>query len=118
MADVELRELQLFLVLAEELHFGRTAERLGLRARERGAGPSLVRVGLLNAASGVTVLNRAIRRFERLHPGGTVRLAAAPFTDRLGPSRRGEVDLAVTRLPLRQPDIELARCSSNTTRAW
>lgn len=161
MAEVELRELQVFLVLAEELHFGRTADRLGLtasrvsqsvralerklggprlfdrtsrvvtltaagtalrrelapalhsldevvlRARERGAGPGVVRVGLLNAASGVTVLNRAIRRFEGLHPGGTVRLAAAPFTDRLGPLRRGEVDLAVTRLPLRQPDIEV-----------
>jgi DNA-binding transcriptional LysR family regulator len=30
MADIELRELTLFMVLAEELHFGRTAERLGL----------------------------------------------------------------------------------------
>jgi DNA-binding transcriptional LysR family regulator len=161
MADVELRELQLFLVLAEELHFGRTAERLGLtasrvsqtvralerklgghrlfdrssrvvtltdagtalrrdltpalasldavvlRARERAAGPGLVRVGLLNAASGGTVLNRAIKCFESLYPGGTVRLAASPFTDRLGPLRRGDVDLAVTRLPLRQPDIEV-----------
>jgi DNA-binding transcriptional LysR family regulator len=28
--DVEMREPRVFLTLAEELHFGRTAERLGL----------------------------------------------------------------------------------------
>src|SRR5690349_22405787 len=52
MADVDLRELRLFLVLCEELHFGRTAERLGLttsrvsqtvRALERKLGDRLFR---------------------------------------------------------------------------
>lgn len=47
MPDIDLRELRLFLVLGEELHFGRTADRLGvttsrvsqtLRALERKLG--------------------------------------------------------------------------------
>lgn len=159
MPDVEMRELRLFLVLAEELHFGRTAERLGLTtsrvsqvlstlerklggqplfhrtsrvvdlteagralraelgpavagvdlvvrtARFRSAGPGVVRVGLLNAASGVDVLSRAITRFERTYAGAGVQLSTTPFDDRLGPLRRREIDLVVTRLPLDQPDV-------------
>lgn len=159
MPDIELRELRVFLVLAEELHFGRTAQRLGLttsrvsqtvRALERklggqelfrrtsrvvqlteagsalyaelrpavnglervlrtatfrGTGPGVVRVGLLNAASGVDVLSRAIEQFETTYAGATVQLSTTPFNDRLGPLRRREVDLVVTRLPLDQPDI-------------
>ncbi len=159
MAEIELREIRLFLVLAEELHFGRTAERLGLttsrvsqllrtlerklggrqlfertsrrvsltpegvtlrdelgvavrslddtldRARARGAGPGLIRVGVLNAASGSAVLNEAITRFEATYDGASVRLTTTPFDDRLGPLRRREVQLSVTRLPLDQPDV-------------
>jgi DNA-binding transcriptional LysR family regulator len=164
MPDVEMRELRLFLVLAEELHFGRTAERLGLTtsrvsqvlsalerklggqllfnrtsrvveltdagralyaelvptvagldrvlrtARFRSSGPGVVRVGLLNAASGVDVLSRAIERFEATYPGATVQLSTTPFNDRLGPLRRREIDLVVTRLPLDQPTSSSARC--------
>ncbi len=161
MADIEVREIRVFLVLAEELHFGRTGDRLGLttsrvsqslralerklggralfdrtsrvvtlthagealrtelgpalasvddvleRARVRGGGPGQVRVGILNAASGSAVLNEAVRRFETTYDGASVRLITTSFGDRLGALRRREVDLAVTRLPLDQPDIEI-----------
>lgn len=159
MPEVELREVRLFLVLAEELHFGRTAERLGLttsrvsqtlralerklggsplfrrtsrvvqlteagrelhaelgpvvasldgvlrKARARGRGPGVVRVGLLNAVSGVDVLSRAIERYEAVYVGAKVQLTTTPFDDRLGPLRRREVDLVVMRLPVDQPDV-------------
>ena len=51
------------------------------------------------------VLSRAFERFEVAYAGATVQLNTTPFGDRLGPLRRREVDLVVTRLPLDQPDI-------------
>jgi DNA-binding transcriptional LysR family regulator len=40
-----------------------------------------------------------------MYAGATVQLSTTPFDDRLGPLRRREVDLVMTRLPLDQPDI-------------
>jgi DNA-binding transcriptional LysR family regulator len=62
--DVELRELRVFLVLADELHFGRTAERLGI---SQPAVSEAVRV--LESRLGVKVFERTSRRV-RLTPAG------------------------------------------------
>jgi DNA-binding transcriptional LysR family regulator len=62
--DVELRELRIFLVLADELHFGRTAGRLGV---SQPAVSEAVRV--LESRLGVKVFDRTSRRV-RLTPAG------------------------------------------------
>jgi DNA-binding transcriptional LysR family regulator len=62
--DVELRELRIFLVLADELHFGRTAERMGIS--QPGVSEA---VRLLESRLGVRVFDRTSRRV-RLTPAG------------------------------------------------
>jgi DNA-binding transcriptional LysR family regulator len=62
--DVELRELRVFLALADELHFGRTAERLGI---SQPAVSESVRA--LESRLGVKVFDRTSRRV-RLRPAG------------------------------------------------
>ena len=62
--DVELRELRIFLVLADELHFGRTAERLGISQ------PTVSEaIRILESRLGVRVFDRTSRRV-RLTPAG------------------------------------------------
>jgi DNA-binding transcriptional LysR family regulator len=62
--DVELRDLRIFLVLADELHFGRTAERLGISQ------PTVSEaVRVLESRLGVRVFDRTSRRV-RLTPAG------------------------------------------------
>src|SRR5215468_2170515 len=62
--DVELRELRIFLTLADELHFGRTAERLGIS--QPGVSEA---VRILESRLGVKVFDRTSRRV-RLTPAG------------------------------------------------
>jgi DNA-binding transcriptional LysR family regulator len=62
--DVELRELRVFLALADELHFGRTAERLGIS--QPGVSEA---VRVLESRLGVRVFERTSRRV-RLTPAG------------------------------------------------
>src|SRR5215470_3158513 len=62
--DLELRELRIFLVLADELHFGRTAERLGIS--QPGVSEA---VRVLESRLGVKIFDRTSRRV-RLTPAG------------------------------------------------
>jgi DNA-binding transcriptional LysR family regulator len=72
--DIELRELRIFLALADELHFGRTAERLGIS--QPGVSEA---VRVLESRLGVKVFDRTSRR---------VRLTSAgeQFRSKLGPA--------------------------------
>jgi DNA-binding transcriptional LysR family regulator len=62
--DIEVRELRIFLVLADELHFGRTADRLGIS--QPGVSEA---VRLLEYRLGVKLFDRTSRRV-RLTPAG------------------------------------------------
>ncbi|ANZ17563.1 transcriptional regulator [Streptomyces noursei ATCC 11455] len=156
---LELRELECFLVLSEELHFGRTGERLYvsqsrvsqlLRALESRIGARLVdrtsrRVrltplgeefhaslrpaydalratveGARTAARGIegrlTVgfqgtaddrVMRAIDAFHARHPGCATQIVEIPLCDPFGALRSGAVDVAVTLLPVAEPDLVL-----------
>lgn len=64
MESIDPSLARLFLTLAEELHFGRTAERLGLRQPQVSKG-----LRQLEAALGVTLLTRTSRRVQ-LTPAG------------------------------------------------
>ncbi|RJL24164.1 LysR family transcriptional regulator [Bailinhaonella thermotolerans] len=155
---MDLRELECFLVLSEELHFGRTAERMylsqgrvsqllrsleqrigarllerssrrvrltplgerflaglrpaydGLReavrsARDEARGvEGVLRVGFLSGASNEEVIG-AVAAYEAENPGGRVELSELPLCDPFGALRRGEVDVAVTLLPVVEPDL-------------
>lgn len=75
---VELRELRMFLILAEELHFGRTAERLQLT-------PSRVSQSLraLEHKLGAQLVHRTSRRVQLTPFGERLLLDAAPAIEQL-----------------------------------
>ncbi|ARF56360.1 LysR family transcriptional regulator [Streptomyces gilvosporeus] len=157
--SLELRELECFLVLSEELHFGRTDERLHvsqsrisqlLRALESRIGARLMdrtsrRVSLTplgeefrrslrpaydalratvesarTAARGIegrlTIgfqgtadgrIMRAIDAFHARHPDCHTEIVEIPLCDPFGALRSGAVDVAVTLLPVAEPDLVL-----------
>jgi DNA-binding transcriptional LysR family regulator len=71
--DVELRELRIFLVLADELHFGRTAERLGIS--QPGVSEA---VRVLESRLGVKVFDRTSRRVRLTSAGEGLRRSLVP----------------------------------------
>ena len=71
--DVELRELRIFLVLADELHFGRTAERLGI---SQPAVSEAVRA--LESRLGVKVFDRTSRRVSLTFAGEALKRGLVP----------------------------------------
>src|SRR5882757_2644520 len=91
--DVELRDLRIFLVLADELHFGRTAERLGISQPTElsGAVRGLLRVGFVLTTEG-PALSRLIAAFQARYPGCEVRLQEVETFDAYRALRRGDID--------------------------
>ena len=71
--DVELRELRIFLMLADELHFGRTAERLGIS--QPGVSEA---VRVLESRLGVKVFDRTSRRVRLTPAGETLKRGLVP----------------------------------------
>ncbi len=71
--DVELRDLRIFLVLAGELHFGRTAERMGIS--QPGVSEA---VRVLESRLGVKVFDRTSRRVRLTPAGEELRGALVP----------------------------------------
>jgi len=71
--NVELRELRIFLVLAEELHFGRTAERLGIS--QPGVSEA---VRALESRLGVKLFDRTSRRVGLTPAGEALRRDLVP----------------------------------------
>nr|WP_240929953.1 LysR family transcriptional regulator [Streptomyces coryli] len=152
-----MRDIEIFLTLAEELHFGRTAERLrvsqarvsqSIAKQERRIGAALFerssrkveiteigrelygelkeayeRInGAVEAAAaaargttGILTLGvigaqahdfaDVIGAFRSRHPAAELKFQEVHFSDPFGPLRRGEVDLSVTWLPVREPDL-------------
>jgi DNA-binding transcriptional LysR family regulator len=71
--DVEMRELRIFLMLADELHFGRTAERLGIS--QPGVSEA---IRLLESRLGVKLFDRTSRRVRLTSAGEALRRDSAP----------------------------------------
>ncbi len=89
--DVELRELRIFLALADELHFGRTAERLGIS--QPGVSQA---VRVLESRLGVKLFDRTSRRVGLTAAGEVLRRDLVPAVEMLEAALAGTSELAGT----------------------
>src|SRR5215472_462460 len=71
--DVELRELRVFLALTDELHFGRTADRMGIS--QPGVSEA---IRVLESRLGVRLFDRTSRRVRLTSAGEALRRDSAP----------------------------------------
>lgn len=102
---VELRELRVFLTLAEELHFGRTAKRLGI---DRSRVSQVIRT--LEARIGGSLFTRSSRRVALMPLGVRLRAAVQPAYEELESAwrdahagvRKPVADAAWTTVELRE----------------
>jgi DNA-binding transcriptional LysR family regulator len=78
LSDVELREIRVFLVLAEELHFGRTSVRLGISTSYVSQS-----IRLLEARVGGRLFDRTSRRVGLTPLGEVLRVGAQPAYQQL-----------------------------------
>jgi DNA-binding transcriptional LysR family regulator len=89
--DVELRELRIFLVLADELHFGRTARRLGIS--QPGVSEA---IRVLESRLGVKVFDRTSRRVRPTPAGKELKRSLAPALAALDQALAATSELSLT----------------------
>ncbi|MFE3800023.1 helix-turn-helix domain-containing protein [Nocardia tengchongensis] len=107
--DIELRDIEIFLTLSDELHFGRTAERLYIsqarvsqviRKIETQVGGKLFERSSRNVA-----LTPIGRRPEAQHPNCSIHIEHVHFGNPFGALRADEIDVLVSWLPIEEPDL-------------
>src|ERR1700748_3690997 len=87
--SMDLRQLRYFLVLADELHFRRAAERLNITQA-----PLSLAIQALERELGAPLFNRTNRRVELTEGGAALRIEARAILERVQRSRETSRDLA------------------------